>query len=450
MGERAFPLATQARADRNVVAEQGKSPDARHFRVHRAAAWIAGRRLRTVAAALAAVATICAVVVAVPAAAQPGGGATPPSSSPAPGVPTTSADAKQRWLDASTKAEAANEDLLTAQQNEKRAQEKVRSAKVALAQANLNADAAQTASVQAAAKYAMYRDDLAQFASASFRGARLGQLSALLTAGSTADYLDEVSSLDQVAGSTRIVMMQALQARDAASAAATTAAEAQDAATAAAAAADKALKDAHDATKAVADRKTALDQQVETYHRLFSALTGQERQAAMQAQQAAWEQQAQQAAQQQAAEQQVAGQAGGQAAAPAGATPAAGSAAGTVTAPNPKAQIAVEAALSKLGAPYVWGATGPNAFDCSGFTSWAWAQAGVTIPRTSSGQASLPVVPLDQLQPGDLVTYYSPTHHVAMYIGNGQIVHASTEGVPVYITSIYRGGPYPVGHRVTN
>ncbi len=423
--------------------------------VHRAAAWTARRRLRTAAAALAAVATICAVVVAVPAAAQPGGTAPPGSStSTAPALPTTSADAKQRWLDASAKAEAANEDLLTAQQNEKRAQEKVRAAKVALAQANLNADAAQTASVQAAAKYAMYRDELAQFASASFRGARLGQLSALLTAGSTADYLDEVSSLDQVAGSTRVVMMQALQARDAASAAATTAAEAQDAATAAAAAADKALKDAHDATKAVADRKAALDQQVETYHRLFSALTGQERQAAMQAQQAAWEQQAQQAAQQQAAEQQVAGQAGGQAAAPAGAAPAAGStgaasAAGTVTAPNPKAQIAVEAALSKLGAPYVWGATGPNAFDCSGFTSWAWAQAGVTIPRTSSGQASLPVVPLDQLQPGDLITYYSPTHHVALYIGNGQIVHASTEGVPVYITSMYRGGPYPVGHRVT-
>jgi cell wall-associated NlpC family hydrolase len=72
----------------------------------------------------------------------------------------------------------------------------------------------------------------------------------------------------------------------------------------------------------------------------------------------------------------------------------------------------------------------------------------VSLPRTSAGQASLPVVPLDQLRPGDLITYYSPVHHVALYIGNGQIIHASTEGVPVYITSMYRGGPYPVGHRV--
>jgi cell wall-associated NlpC family hydrolase len=72
----------------------------------------------------------------------------------------------------------------------------------------------------------------------------------------------------------------------------------------------------------------------------------------------------------------------------------------------------------------------------------------VSLPRTSAGQAGLPVVPLNELRPGDLITYYSPVHHVALYIGNGQIIHASTEGVPVYITSMYRGGPYPVGHRV--
>ena len=74
--------------------------------------------------------------------------------------------------------------------------------------------------------------------------------------------------------------------------------------------------------------------------------------------------------------------------------------------------------------------------------------AGVTIPRTSGGQSQLPSVPLDQLQPGDLVTYYSPVHHVAMYIGNGQIIDASTESKPIFITSVYRGGPSPTGHRV--
>ena len=121
----------------------------------------------------------------------------------------------------------------------------------------------------------------------------------------------------------------------------------------------------------------------------------------------------------------------------------------TVSAPNPAAQTAVNAALSKVGAKYVFGASGPNAFDCSGLTSWAWAQAGKSIPRTSSGQAALPRVPLDQLQPGDLITYYSPVHHVAMYIGNGMIVHASTARKPVLVASMYYGGPSPVGHRVS-
>ena len=73
----------------------------------------------------------------------------------------------------------------------------------------------------------------------------------------------------------------------------------------------------------------------------------------------------------------------------------------------------------------------------------------MSIPRTSSGQSGLPSVPLSQLQPGDLVTYYSPVSHVAMYIGGGQIIHASTPSKPVYITSVSGGGPNPIGHRVS-
>ena len=98
---------------------------------------------------------------------------------------------------------------------------------------------------------------------------------------------------------------------------------------------------------------------------------------------------------------------------------------------------------------YVYGAAGPSSFDCSGLTSWAWAQAGVSIPRTSGGQAGLPSVPLSELQPGDLVTYYSPVSHVGMYIGNGQIIHASSPARPIYITSVSGGGPSPSGHRVS-
>lgn len=453
-------MATQTRVDRAAVS--GRNEARRAHRIptdppaqsstHRSSHRLIAdpclrRRSRAAAALFAAVATVFALVVAIPASADPSGSSGAGTSTT---QPKTSTDAKDLWLKASADAEAANEDVLQAQQVEKQAQDKVAATKVTLAQANLKASAAQAASVQAAAQYAMYRDDLAQFASASFRGARLGQLSALLTAGSTADYLDEVSSLDQVAGSTRVMMLQALAAREAADDAQTKAADAQADATAAATAADQALQEAHDATTAVTERKATLDAQVATYQRLYSELSSQERAAAMQAQQAAWQQQSEQAAAQLAAEGQVAGQVAGAAApnAQALSAPADGAPPAAVTAASPKAQIAVDAALSKLGDPYVFGAAGPNAFDCSGLTSWAWAQAGVSIPRTSSAQAGLPVVPLSQLQPGDLITYYSPVHHVAMYIGNGQIIHASTEGVPVYITSMYRGGPYPVGHRV--
>ncbi|HEX8098671.1 MAG TPA: NlpC/P60 family protein [Actinomycetota bacterium] len=104
--------------------------------------------------------------------------------------------------------------------------------------------------------------------------------------------------------------------------------------------------------------------------------------------------------------------------------------------------VAVRAALSALGRPYVFGAAGPSAFDCSGLMMWAWAQAGVSLPHSSSMQyATLPHVSLSQLQPGDLVFSYSPIHHVGMYIGGGQFVHAPHSGDVVRITSV---AGYPV------
>jgi cell wall-associated NlpC family hydrolase len=406
------------------------------------------------------------IVGSLPASADPGNDG---SSSAA--KPTTSDQAKQAWLDASDKAEIANEDLLTARQHEKTAKAAAAKAKVAVAKASLKASAAESAAVQAAAKYANLKAQLADFASASFRGARLGQLSALLTAQSTSDYLDEVSSLDQVAAHTRAVMAKALHAKKAAEKAAASADAARESATQAKAKADSALAAAHRATKNVSDRKADLDKQVKTYHKLFDTLSAQERAAAMAAQQDAWEQQTLQQQQEQAAllaarEQQAnqraaaANQANDQ---PAETSPQAksqsdssssssdkttASAKSATATTRTKAQIAVDAALTRLGYPYVYGTAGPSTFDCSGLTSWAWRQAGVTIPRTSSGQATLPYVPLDQLQPGDLVTYYSPVHHVALYIGNGQIIDASTESKPIFITSVYRGGPSPTGHRV--
>jgi len=97
----------------------------------------------------------------------------------------------------------------------------------------------------------------------------------------------------------------------------------------------------------------------------------------------------------------------------------------------------VGAAMSKLGSPYSWGATGPDAFDCSGLMFWAYQQMGKSIPRTSGAQiAGGTPVSRDQLQPGDIVGYYSGVSHVGMYIGDGKIVHASDYGIPVQVVSV--------------
>ena len=94
------------------------------------------------------------------------------------------------------------------------------------------------------------------------------------------------------------------------------------------------------------------------------------------------------------------------------------------------ASAAISAAFSKIGAPYVWGTAGPDTFDCSGLTSWAYAQAGVYLPHSSAAQASSgAVVPsLSQAQPGDLLFFYNPISHVALYTGGGMMVHARHPG----------------------
>lgn len=94
------------------------------------------------------------------------------------------------------------------------------------------------------------------------------------------------------------------------------------------------------------------------------------------------------------------------------------------------AQIAIGAADSALGSPYVWGTAGPDTFDCSGLTSWAYAQAGVYLPHSSAAQASSGAVvsSMSEAQPGDLLFFYSPISHVALYVGGGTMIHARHPG----------------------
>ncbi|MEU0075168.1 NlpC/P60 family protein [Streptomyces sp. NPDC006332] len=105
---------------------------------------------------------------------------------------------------------------------------------------------------------------------------------------------------------------------------------------------------------------------------------------------------------------------------------------GSVAPASSRAEAAIAAARSALGRPYVWGANGPSGFDCSGLMQWSYAQAGVALPRTSQAQRFAGrQVPLSQARPGDLVTYRNDASHVAMYVGNGQVIHAPYPGAPV-------------------
>jgi cell wall-associated NlpC family hydrolase len=124
-------------------------------------------------------------------------------------------------------------------------------------------------------------------------------------------------------------------------------------------------------------------------------------------------------------------------------------AAAPVAAPNQAAQTVVNTALAQQGKPYAWGGAGPNSFDCSGLVQYAFAAAGVSMPHSSSMQSTLGV-PVDRasLQPGDLVFFYSPVSHVAIYIGNGQIVQASTYGQPVAVTYLDYMPGYNTARRI--
>ncbi|WP_086866094.1 C40 family peptidase [Streptomyces viridochromogenes] len=106
-----------------------------------------------------------------------------------------------------------------------------------------------------------------------------------------------------------------------------------------------------------------------------------------------------------------------------------------------KAEKALAFARTQIGKPYVWGATGPDSYDCSGLTQAAWKAAGVDIPRVTYDQVEAgTTVPLSSAQPGDLVFFYDDITHVGLYIGNGMMIHAPKPGAYVREESIYYDG----------
>ena len=127
---------------------------------------------------------------------------------------------------------------------------------------------------------------------------------------------------------------------------------------------------------------------------------------------------------------------------PAATTPTAG---GSSPTPPPKAvsgnvAAVIRYAYAQIGKPYSWGATGPDAFDCSGFTMMAWAQAGVSLPHSSRAQIGIGrQVSRAELQPGDLIFRYSPISHVSLYVGDGQQIAATHTGSTVKLQSAFQG-----------
>jgi cell wall-associated NlpC family hydrolase len=144
-----------------------------------------------------------------------------------------------------------------------------------------------------------------------------------------------------------------------------------------------------------------------------------------------------------------------------GTTEAAGSgtagtgAASEAAVPGATMNAALKAAMSRLGMPYVWGAAGPTRFDCSGLVQWAFARAGVVMPRVAADQALTgPAVPVSQLQAGDLLFYHTdptdPTYisHVAMYLGNGWMIQAPEPGKNVEVVPADFGSEFAGAVRV--
>ncbi|MGQ5635568.1 MULTISPECIES: NlpC/P60 family protein [unclassified Streptomyces] len=183
--------------------------------------------------------------------------------------------------------------------------------------------------------------------------------------------------------------------------------------------------------------KAAVQRKLASARELLSTLTAQEK-----ARLAAIEREKQQEAARRAAElakQQAARQQADSSSSTASASGSAGSAESSSY--DTKAEKAVAFARAQIGKPYVWGATGPDSYDCSGLTQAAWKAAGVTLPRTTYDQVDAgTTVSLADARPGDLIFFYDDISHVGVYMGNGMMIHAPKPGAYVREESIYYGG----------
>ncbi|MFB8774400.1 C40 family peptidase [Streptomyces broussonetiae] len=250
------------------------------------------------------------------------------------------------------------------------------------------------------------RDGLGSMASAQYRSGGIDPSVQLFLSADPDDYLDKASTLDQLSGQ-QVEALKKIQVKQ------------RELAQQRSEASDK-LKDLSSTRTELGKKKSEVQAKLAEAQKLLNTLTAAEKAAL-------------------AEEEARATRASERAVLDSGSTaPATG-----------RASSAYAAAQSVIGSPYVYGATGPSSFDCSGLTSWAFAQAGIAIPRTSQAQANAGtrIYSQSDLQVGDLVIFYGDLHHVGFYAGNGQILHAPRTGTVVRYESI-NNMPFQFGVRI--
>jgi peptidoglycan DL-endopeptidase CwlO len=360
------------------------------------------------------------------------------------GVPMLSGSAHADALsDARAKAAEISNQLAALDQKQMDLESRVEIAEQRLAQANVAITAAQRSVDQANAALTQKQSDLTDFAVESYVSGNDPQSFETGMMDPGPDSSVKTGYLTTLSGTSTDLIDQVKASREKAEQQQTSLRHARDAAQAQVDAANSAKR----SSAAAIAQEHAIQQQVNGQVATLVAADQQRR--ALAAQQAA-----QLAAQQVAARRSAStapvtlsahGSSGGSGGS-GGSHPVVGPPPPVVNAPPPssRAGVAVRAALSRIGDPYVWGAAGPNTFDCSGLVMWAWAQAGVSLPHfTGSQMAATEPIPISQLQPGDLVFVWGPGEgggppgHVGMYIGGGQMVHAPHTGATVTTVSIY-------------
>jgi peptidoglycan DL-endopeptidase CwlO len=278
--------------------------------------------------------------------------------------------------------------------------EEFNEAREALTAQRAAAEAAAAQLAQATAALGTAQQQVRGIARAAYTGDGTGSFHALMTSDSADEFVGRIATLQSIAGHQGAVLQEAAVANVAA-------AQAQ-------ATAEQAAAEAQAQFDALAAKQAALQEEIAGYQAAFDSLSAEEQRVA------------------------AAGHDGAERASRAEREPVVPL--GPVVAGTAAAQKAIDIAMGQRGKPYVWAASGPGSFDCSGLTAYAFRAAGISLPHSSRMQAQMgQPVSRDQLQPGDLVFFYSPVSHVGIYIGNGQMVHAPTSGDVVKVAPLMGG-----------